>query len=63
MSFYGQSFISDPFGDCLAQAGNQEELIYAELDYTKIRELRELFQFFRDRRVDTYSPILKKVID
>ena len=63
MSFYGQSFISDPFGDCLAQAGNQEELIYAELDYTKIRELRELFQLFRDRRVDTYSPILKKVID
>lgn len=63
MTFYGQSFISDPFGDCLAQAGDQEELIYAELDYTKIRELRDLFQFFRDRRVDTYSPILKKVIE
>ncbi|MCB0163847.1 MAG: carbon-nitrogen hydrolase [Anaerolineae bacterium] len=63
MSFYGQSFISDPFGDYLAQAGDQEELIYAELDYTKIRELRDLFQFFRDRRVDTYSPLLKKVIE
>ncbi|MCB9078335.1 MAG: carbon-nitrogen hydrolase [Anaerolineaceae bacterium] len=63
MTFYGQSFISDPFGDCLAQASDQEELIYAELDYTKIRELRDLFQFFRDRRVETYSPILKKVIE
>lgn len=62
MSFYGCSFISDPFGDLLAQAGSDEQIIYADLDYSKNRELRELLQFFRDRRVDTYAPILKRVI-
>jgi N-carbamoylputrescine amidase len=63
MTFYGHSFISDPFGDFLATAEKQETIIYAECDLTKIREARELLHFFRDRRVDTYSLLLKKSIE
>ncbi len=63
MTFYGESFVSDPFGEFLAQGGPGEEIVEAEIDFGRVRELRELFQFFRDRRVDTYGPLLKRVID
>ncbi|MCB0197267.1 MAG: carbon-nitrogen hydrolase [Anaerolineae bacterium] len=63
MHFYGHSFISNPFGDFLIEADDNEQIIYADIDYEQIRELRNLFQFFRDRRVDTYGPLLKRVID
>ena len=63
MTFYGESFVSDPFGEVLAQSGMDEEIVEAEIDLGRVRELRELFQFFRDRRVDTYGPLLKSVIE
>lgn len=55
--------MSDPFGEFLAQGGPGEEIVQAEIDLGRVRELRELFQFFRDRRVDTYGPLLKRVMD
>jgi N-carbamoylputrescine amidase len=61
MSFYGKSFIANPFGDIIAGAGNQDEIIMATCDLSEIRASRELLQFFRDRRVDTYQPLLKKL--
>jgi N-carbamoylputrescine amidase len=62
MTFYGQSFISDPFGEWLAKGDENDAILYADCDFAKVREARELLQFFRDRRVDTYSPILKMVV-
>lgn len=62
MTFYGHSFISDPFGEFLARAGKEETIIYADCDLGKIREARELLQFLRDRRVETYGPLLNKII-
>jgi N-carbamoylputrescine amidase len=61
MSFYGKSFIANPFGDIIADAGHQDEIILATCDLSEIRASRELLQFFRDRRVDTYQPLLKKL--
>ncbi len=61
MSFYGKSFIANPYGDIIAGAGNQDEIIMATCDLSEIRASRELLQFFRDRRVDTYHPLLKKL--
>ena len=49
--------MSDPFGEFLAQGGA------AEIDWRRVRELRELFQFLRDRWVDTYGPLLKHVTE
>jgi len=52
---YGESFVSDPFGEFLAQGGAGEEIVAAEIDWRRVPELHELFQFLRDRGVDTYG--------
>lgn len=62
MTFYGNSFISDPFGTLIAEADDQENILYADCDFAKIKEARELLHFLRDRRTDTYAPLLKQVL-
>ena len=62
MTFYGHSFISDPFGEFLATAEKEEAVLYADCDFEKVREARELLHFFRDRRVDTYGMLLKQSV-
>ncbi len=62
MTFYGNSFISDPFGTLIAEADEKENILYADCDLKKIREARELLHFLRDRRTDTYAPLLKQVL-
>jgi len=63
MEFYGESFVSDPFGNVIASAGSDEEVLLADVDFSRNRELRELFHFLRDRRVDTYEPILRRLFE
>lgn len=62
MTFYGNSFISDPFGTLIAEANDQENILYADCNFAKIKEARELLHFLRDRRTDTYAPLLKQVL-
>ena len=58
--FYGQSYFCDPRGQFMAQASRDKtELITAELDLDKIREVRNVWQFFRDRRPETYEALTK----
>jgi N-carbamoylputrescine amidase len=58
--FYGQSYFCDPRGQFLAQASRDKtELITAELDLDKIREVRNVWQFYRDRRPETYEGLTK----
>lgn len=63
MTFYGQSFLSDPFGEVIAEADDQEAILLADVDFGKVRELRELLHFLRDRRIDTYEPLLARLIE
>ncbi|UCE50849.1 MAG: carbon-nitrogen hydrolase [Desulfobacterales bacterium] len=64
MSFYGGSFIGNPFGDVLARGDNEsDQVVAAELDLKQIREFRDLFHFYRDRRPETYRELLKVVIE
>ncbi len=57
--FYGQSYFCDPRGQMLAIGSrDQDELIVADLDMNKITEVRNTWQFFRDRRPDLYGPIV-----
>ena len=57
--FYGQSYFCDPRGQILAEGSrDKDELIVADLDMDKIREVRNTWQFFRDRRPDLYGPIV-----
>lgn len=54
--FYGQSYFCDPRGQLIVEAGrDQDELITADLDLDVIQEVRNTWQFFRDRRPETYG--------
>jgi N-carbamoylputrescine amidase len=58
--FYGQSYFCDPRGQFMAQGSRDKtELITAELDLDKIREVRNVWQFFRDRRPETYEALTR----
>jgi len=64
MKFWGGSFISDPFGVILYQASHDREEVHVqELDLGKIDETRIHWPFLRDRRIDSYQPILKRYLD
>ncbi|MFH5831126.1 carbon-nitrogen hydrolase [Halalkalibaculum sp. DA384] len=63
LTFWGRSFVAGPFGQMLSQAGGEEEMLLATIDLAKIEKQRQIWPFFRDRRIDTYKPILKRYID
>lgn len=57
--FFGNSYLVNPRGEFLAQAGRTEdELLVADADLSEIERVRDHWQFFRDRRTDSYEPIL-----
>ena len=56
--FYGQSYFCNPRGQIVAQAARDtDEIVIADLDFDMIREVRNTWQFYRDRRPETYGPI------
>jgi N-carbamoylputrescine amidase len=56
--FYGQSYFCDPRGQIVAQAPRDEDaLVVADLNLDVIREVRNTWQFFRDRRPETYTAL------
>jgi N-carbamoylputrescine amidase len=57
IEFWGHSFVCDPFGIMVAEAGEQEALIVAEVDLSRIEEVRRNWPFLRDRRTDAYGGI------
>jgi N-carbamoylputrescine amidase len=64
IQFWGSSFIAGPQGEILAQASvNKEEILITEVDPDLQENVRQNWPFFRDRRVDAYSDILKRAID
>jgi beta-ureidopropionase len=59
--FYGQSYFCDPRGQIVAQAPrDQDALVVADLNLDLIREVRNTWQFFRDRRPETYGALVKE---
>lgn len=60
MSFYGRSFVSDPYGSILASGGSSvDEAIVCELDFDLLNEVRAKRPFLNSRRTDSYQEILK----
>ena len=59
--FYGQSYFVDPRGQMVGEVGDpyKPELIVRDLDLDKISEVRNTWQFFRDRRPDAYSDLTR----
>src|SRR6266404_6419362 len=57
--FYGQSYFCDPRGQIIAQAPRDADaLVVADLNLDLIREVRNTWQFFRDRRPDSYGQLV-----
>ena len=64
MIFWGGSFVSNPFGTVLYEASHDKEEIHVqEIDLNKTNEYRIHWPFLRDRRIDTYKPILRRFVD
>lgn len=59
--FWGGSFVAGPFGQIIAKAGSKEEVLVTEIDLNNIEKQRQTWPFFRDRRIDMYKPILKRI--
>ncbi|EQD45005.1 Nitrilase/cyanide hydratase and apolipoprotein N-acyltransferase, partial [mine drainage metagenome] len=54
--FYGQSYFVNPRGQIEAEASrDHDELLIHDMDMTMVGEVRDLWQFFRDRRPETYE--------
>jgi N-carbamoylputrescine amidase len=61
LTFYGSSFISDPYGRILAQAPrDQPAVLVADLDLDQRRDWLELFPFLTTRRPDTYAKLAEE---
>ena len=64
IEFWGNSFVADPFGAVLAQAGSErEEILVTECDPAQSEDVRRNWPFLRDRRIDAYPPILNRWLD
>lgn len=62
VTFYGSSFISDPYGRILARASrNEETVLVADLELAQRKDWLDLFPFLRTRRPDTYGIITREV--
>jgi N-carbamoylputrescine amidase len=60
--FYGSSYFCDPRGQIIACASeDKDELVVADLDLNMIEEVRRTWQFFRDRRPDSYDDMVKEL--
>jgi beta-ureidopropionase len=59
--FYGKSYFCNPRGKIIAQAArDKDELVIADLNLDEIREVRNTWQFYRDRRPETYIELVDK---
>jgi len=58
--FYGTSYIVNPYGDIIAKAPREGDfMLVADVDLQQVRDARNLWQFYRDRRPDTYQPLVQ----
>jgi N-carbamoylputrescine amidase len=64
LTFWGNSFVADPFGRVLARAStDSEQTLLVPCDLGRIDEVRTLWPFLRDRRIDSYAPITRRLLD
>lgn len=62
IEFWGRSFLSGPQGEILQQAGETEETLYHQIDFSHIETVRQHWPFLRDRRIETFGDITKRYL-
>jgi N-carbamoylputrescine amidase len=64
LEFWGNSFVADPSGQVMAEAGHEkEEILVVECDPAKSEDTRRNWPFFRDRRIDAFGGLLERWSD
>ena len=64
LQFWGSSFVAGPQGEMLAQANpDKAELLIADIDMERSENVRRIWPFLRDRRIDAYDDLLKRYRD
>ena len=64
LQFWGSSFVSDPFGVVLSEASeDREEILVVECDLAHLESVRRHWPFLRDRRIDSYGDIVRRLVD
>lgn len=64
IQFWGQSFVAGPQGELLFKASSEEEVnALIEIDKQRTEDVRRIWPFLRDRRIDAYQDILKRYVD
>ena len=64
LEFWGQSFVADPSGQIISKASvGNEEILVTEVDLDALDTQRTHWPFFRDRRIDAYGEITKRLVD
>ncbi|MEE3347105.1 MAG: carbon-nitrogen hydrolase [Nitrospinota bacterium] len=63
LTFWGRSFICNPFGKVIGQAENEPQTVIAQCSLPEIESVRQNWPFLRDRRVDAYHGLSKLYLD
>jgi N-carbamoylputrescine amidase len=64
LEFWGNSFICDPYGQIIQEAAHQDEaIVFAECDRSRIGFYRSHWPFLRDRRIETYGDLQRRFLD
>jgi N-carbamoylputrescine amidase len=64
IEFWGQSFVADPSGQIMAKASvTDEEILVTEVDLDALEAQRTHWPFFRDRRIDAYGEMTRRLVD
>ncbi len=63
LTFWGRSFICNPFGKVIGQADNEPQIVIAQCSLPEIESVRHNWPFLRDRRVDAYQGLSKLYLD
>ncbi len=62
--FWGHSFVAGPQGEFIARAGDGEpQVLLAELDLQRSEDVRRIWPFLRDRRIDAYQDLVRRYRD
>ncbi|HET6656010.1 MAG TPA: carbon-nitrogen hydrolase [Gammaproteobacteria bacterium] len=64
IDFWGSSFVCGPQGEVLAQSPvDQPDVLIADVDLARSEDVRRIWPYFRDRRIDAYEDLLKRFRD
>jgi N-carbamoylputrescine amidase len=61
--FWGSSFVAGPQGELLAEAGEDPEVLVTDIDLARSEQVRRIWPFLRDRRIDAYDELVLRYRD